>query len=262
MPPVLYEKKGRIAYITLNRPKALNAMTLEGWAMLGDCWKKVRDDNDVFAAIITGADTGSDRKSFCAGMDLKEIGGGSGDKGKAPSMDDVMDFFKGIECWKPFIAAIDGIATGGGLELAMLCDLRIITDKARLGLREVRQGLMPGGGGTQRLPRIVPFCLALEIPMTADSIDPDEAYRIGLVNKVVPQSELMNAANDLANIICKNGPLAVKAVKEAAYRGVEVPLKKGMEIEQELFAKIMASKDAMEGMMAFAMKKEPQFKGE
>jgi enoyl-CoA hydratase/carnithine racemase len=266
MPGVLYEKKGHIAYITLNRPQVLNAMNMEGWGELARSWQNVKDDNEVWTAIVTGADTGTEKKAFCVGMDLKEVGGvaggGGGGGAGAVSFADIGAFFRGMDVWKPFIAAINGIATGGGLELAMLCDIRIAADNARLGMREVRQGLMPTGGGTQRLPRLVPLCKALEMLMTADFIDPQEAYRIGLVNKVVPQAELMNAAEEMATRICENGPLAVRAVKEAALRGLEMPLKEGVGMEAELSGKLMGTKDAMEGLMAFTMKRKAEFKAE
>ena len=265
MPPVLYEKKGKIAYITLNRPQALNAMNMAGWGGLAKAFKDVRDDNDVWAAIVTGADTGTEKKAFCVGMDLKEAGGmagGGGAPGESASLEDIGTFFRGMDIWKPIIAAVNGMATGGGLELAMLCDIRIAGDNARLGLREVRQGLMPAGGGTQRLPRLVPMGRALEILFTADFIDADEAYRIGLVNKVVPAAELMQSCEDLVNHICENGPLAVRAVKEAAYRGLEVSLQEGMNLEADLAGKLMGTKDAMEGLMAFGMKRKPEYKAE
>ena len=262
MPSVLYEKKGKIAYITLNRPESLNAMDMDGWGQLAKAWINVRDDPEVWVAIVTGADTGTERKAFCAGQDLKEIGslmsGGGG--GSAEGFPEGFVLGKGIEVWKPFIAAISGIATGGGLELAMMCDLRIAAEDARLGLREVKQGVMPGGGGTQRLPRLIPFCKALEILMTADFISANEAERLGLVNKVVPTDQLMAEAEALANRICDNGPLAVRAVKEAAYKGTEMPLDKGIEIEQQLVQGLFSTQDAMEGVMAFVAKRKAEYK--
>ncbi|RLC69307.1 MAG: enoyl-CoA hydratase/isomerase family protein [Chloroflexi bacterium] len=163
--------------------------------------------------------------------------------------------------FKPFIAAINGVATGGGLELALICDIRIASENARLGLREVVQSLMPGWGGTQRLPRLVPFGLALEILMTGDFVSAEEAYRIGLVNKVVPHNELMATAEAMANRLNENGPLAVRAVKEAAYRGVEMSLEEGLELERSLIRNLMMSEDAKEGPLAFMMKRKPEYKG-
>jgi len=163
--------------------------------------------------------------------------------------------------FKPFIAAINGVATGGGLELALICDIRIASDNARLGLREVVQSLIPGWGGTQRLPRLVPFGLALEVLITGDFISAEEAYRVGLVNKVVPQGELMAAAEALADRINENGPLAVRAAKEAAYRGMQMSLEEGLELESTLIMNLMMSEDAMEGPTAFMMKRKPEYKG-
>jgi enoyl-CoA hydratase len=163
--------------------------------------------------------------------------------------------------YKPFIAAVNGVATGGGLELAMACDIRIAADNARLGLREVVQSLMPGAGGTQRLPRFVPFGVAMEILMTGDFISAEEAYRIGLVNRVVPQAELMSAAEALAQRINENGPLAVRSAKEAAYRGIRMPLDEGLRFEFLMLQSLLMSEDAKEGPTAFAQKRKPEYKG-
>jgi enoyl-CoA hydratase/carnithine racemase len=263
MPPIIYEKKGRVAYITLNRPEALNSLNTEAMNLLTKAWLDVRDDPEVWIAIVTG--TGE--RAFSAGADLKEIAEATAQaerEGRAatyPSgwLGDIP--MRGIKVWKPFIAAINGIATGGGLELAMTCDIRIASETARLGLREVTQAIIPGAGGTQRLPRLVPFGIALEILMTGDFIDAKEAYRIGLVNKVVPPAELMSTAEALANRICENGPLAVKAVKEAAYRGIEMPLDEGLRLETLETGEVMGTWDAKEGPKAFGEKRKPQYQG-
>jgi len=261
MPAVIYEKKGHTAYITLNRPEVMNAINMEAARGLADAWDSVRDDPDVWTAIVTGA---GDR-AFSAGADLKEIASLRMQAGEGSEMPEVTLLqlvpMRKPPVYKPFIAAINGVATGGGLELALICDIRIASENARLGLREVAQSLIPGWGGTQRLPRLVPFGLALEILMTGDFVSAEEAYRIGLVNKVVPQGELMAAAEALANRLNENGPLAVRAAKEAAYRGVQMSLDEGLELESSLIMNLIMSEDAQEGPLAFMMKRKPEYKG-
>jgi len=259
MPVLLYEKKDHIAYITLNRPEVMNALNHELWQALTDAWISVRDDPEVWTAIVTGA---GDR-AFCAGQDLKEVAqmmfqAAAGEP--VPEIVPEIIPMRGLEVYKPFIAAVNGVATGGGLELAMACDIRIASDNARLGLREVVQSLMPGAGGTQSLPRFVPFGVALEILLTGDFISAEEAYRIGLVNRVVPQAELMSAAEALAQRINENGPLAVRSAKEAAYRGIRMPLDEGLRFEFLMLQSLLTSEDAKEGPAAFAQKRKPEYK--
>ena len=259
MPAVLYEKKGHIAYITLNRPEAYNAINREAWEGLTNAWISVRDDPEVWVGVVTGAG----EKAFSSGADLKEMAEflmTPEDKRTGSLVPDITPM-RGLDVWKPFIAAINGIATGGGLELAMACDIRIAAETARLGLAEVRQALMPGMSGTQRLPRLVPFGNALEILMTGDFVNAQEAYRIGLVNRVVPPAELMSAATALAERICQNGPLALRAIKEVVYRGVQMSLDDGINLEKYMVQNLIASEDAKEGPRAFAEKRPPQYKG-
>ncbi|MFC2028156.1 enoyl-CoA hydratase-related protein [Chloroflexota bacterium] len=259
MSAVLYEKKGKIAYITLNRPEVLNALNLNTWNDLTESWMNVRDDPDVWIAIVTGAG----EKAFCAGQDLKELAQWMmipEDKRPPVPVPDVTPM-RGLEVWKPFIAAINGICTGGGLELAMACDIAIAADTARLGLAEVKQALIPGMSGTQRLPRLVPLRNALQLLITGDFIDAQEAYRIGLVNQVVPLAELMLTAEVLAQRICANGPLAVRAVKEAAYRGLDMSFADGLQLEQDIVARLAGTEDLKEGPRAFAEKRKPIYKG-
>jgi len=260
MPTLIYDKKGRIAYITINRPEVRNAINSEVWDGLIKAWISVRDDPEVWVAIVTGAGD----KAFSAGQDLKEIAEWMmiPEEKRPPMPIPEITPMRGLEVWKPFIAAINGICTGGGLELAMACDIRIAADNARLGLAEVRQAIMPGMSGTQKLPRLVPLAKALEMLMTGDFIDAQEAYRIGLVNKVVPLAELMPTAEALANRICENGPLAVRAVKEAASRGIEMSLADGLRLEQEIAQRLSRSKDSKEGPRAFAEKRKPVYRAE
>ena len=256
---LLYEKKGHIAYITINRPQALNSMNKAVWEGIIKAWEDVRDDINIWVAIVSAAG----EKAFCAGQDLKEMGEWMSipEAERPPFPIPEVNPMKGLWVPKPFIAAINGICTGGGLEFAMACDLRIASDIARMGLAEVKQGLMAGNSGTQKLIRLVPFGIALEMLMTGDFIDAQTALRSGLVNKVVPQAELMQAAEELANRICAAAPVSVQGCKEAAYRGIEVPLAEGLKIEAEVMAKIGASEDAKEGPRAFGEKRKPEWKG-
>jgi enoyl-CoA hydratase len=255
---LIYEKKGNIAYITINRPEALNCMNSAVWKGIINAWESVRDDNEVWVAIVTA--TGE--KSFCAGQDLKEMMQWMSipEAERPPFPIPEPNPMKGLYVPKPFIAAINGICTGGGLEFAMACDLRIASENAKLGLAEVKQGLMAGNSGTQKLIRLVPFGPAMEMLMTGDFISAQEAYRIGLVNKVVPLADLLTEAEALAQRICAAAPLSVQGVKEAAYRGIEVSLEEGLKIEAEIMGRIGKSEDAREGPRAFGEKRKPVWK--
>jgi len=166
----------------------------------------------------------------------------------------------GMDIWKPLVAAINGYAFGGGLEIALACDIRIASDNARLGTPEVTLGLIPAWGGTQRLPRMIPWCKAAELVLMGKQIDAQEAYRIGLVNKVVPQGELMSTAREWAEAICQAGPLAVRAAKEAMVRGSDMSLNDGLRLENALVANIFSSEDFTEGTSAFLEKRKADFK--
>ena len=259
MPALEYEKKGRIAYITLNRPEARNAMNAEMWDGLLKAWTDVGEDPNVWVAIVTGAGD----KAFSSGQDLKEVVEWMklpADTRPAQPLPEVNPM-RGMAVWKPFIAAINGICTGGGLELAMACDIRIAADNARLGLAEVKQSVIPANSGTQKLIRLVPFGKGLEMLITGDFVDAQEAFRIGLVNRVVPSADLMREADSLANRICENGPMAVRAVKELAYRGIEVPLAEGLRLEIEISKQLAQTEDSQEGARSFAEKRKPSWQG-
>ncbi len=251
-----YEKKGRIAIFTLNRPDVLNALNSQLQSELREALVDFRDDNELWVGIITGAG----EKAFCAGADIKEF---------LPTLKENLDRLwaippplkHGFELWKPIIAAINGWCLGGGLELALACDIRIASENARLGLAEVTVGMMPGGGGTQRLPRAIPLAKAAEMIFTGRPIDSQEAYRIGLVNKVVPLGQLMSAAIEMAEDICKVGPLAVRASKQALYTGIDISLEKGLLFERAMMERIMKTEDFIEGTKAFVEKRKPKFEG-
>ncbi len=260
MPPVLYEQKDRIVTITINRPEAMNSIDPETHRALIDAWTRFRDDDSAWVAILTGAgDT-----AFSAGADLKKlipaVFGKGGGPGRSHHDMGLAGITRGLEIWKPMIAAINGHCLAGGLEQALACDLRIAASNATFGLTEVRWAIMPGAGGTQRLPRMVPLARAMEMILMAQPISADEAYRIGLVNRVVPPPELMPTAIAWAETLCERGPLAVRAAKEAVIRGLSLPLPDGLRLEAFLSNTLRGTEDAEEGPRAFAEKRKPNFK--
>jgi E-phenylitaconyl-CoA hydratase len=257
---ILYEKLGRVAHITLNRPEAHNAIDLETAQELSNAWKDFRDDDDVWIAVLTGAGD----KSFSSGADLKSFIPML--TGQVQSREQISDGgFGGItrdfECWKPIIAAINGHCFAGGFEIMLACDFRIASENAIFGQTEVRWGIIPGAGGTQRLPRSIPLAKAMEIILMGETITAEEAYRIGLINKVVSQSELMNEVNRWVSVLLDRGPLALRAAKQAILEGLSLPLNEGMKLEQQLFTDLLRTEDAREGPLAFAQKRKPIFKG-
>ena len=251
-----YKKEGKIAIFTFNRPEARNAMNPQTYQELQEAMIDFRDDPDLWVGIITG--TGD--KAFCAGADIKEqlpFRKGLSDRPwRYPATP-----MRGLELWKPLIAAINGLALGGGLEIALACDIRIAAENARLGQPEILIGMMPGGGGTQRLPRLIPWCKAAELLLIGKPIDAQEAYRIGLVNKVVPLDQLMPTAREWAEAICQAGPLAVRASKEAMTRGYSMTLEDGLRLEYSLTNYVMSTEDFSEGTRAFVEKRKPAYKG-
>jgi enoyl-CoA hydratase/carnithine racemase len=256
MSSVLYDQKDKIAVITLNRPDAMNAIDPETHAALVEAWGRFRDDDSAWVAILTGAGG----KAFSAGADLKRmIPRAAGGPGRRNELG-LGGITRGMEIWKPMIAAINGHCLAGGLELALACDLRLASPNATFGLTEVRWAIMPGAGGTQRLPRAVPLARAMEMILMAQTIDAEEAFRIGLVNRVVPFPQLMTTAMEWAQTLCERGPLAVRAAKEAVVRGLSLPLADGLRLEAFLSAALKTTEDAAEGPRAFAEKRKPQFK--
>ena len=255
-----YVKEGRIAIMTINRPEARNALNSDAHRELAEAMIDFRDNSELWVAIITGAGD----ISFSAGQDLKAMGGGQqqrpeGERAERPagpaSAYNIAD-----KIYKPFIAAINGYALGGGLELALTCDIRIAADHASFGQPEVLRGFIPGGGGTQRLPRFIPRAKAAELLLMGQRVSAQEALAMGLVNKVVPLDQLMSTAKEWAEIICQAAPLGVWAAKEAMIRGYEVTLEEGLKIEREMSARCTSSEDFREGVMAFAQKRTPEWK--
>ena len=252
---LLYEKKGKLAYFTLNRPEARNPFSPELFQELSDALVDFRDDESVEVGIITGAG----EKAFCAGADIKTIIPYLADHPfywhKTPTI------MRGLELYKPLIAAVNGLALGGGLELALACDIRVASENARFGVPEVTLGLIPGWGGTQRLPRCVPWAIAAEMLFTGKPISAQDAYRVGLVNRVVPLAELMSTAEAIAGDILSVGPLAVRTAKQCMMRGTSVSLQEGLKIETDMMPILFASEDLVEGRTAFMEKRRPEFKG-
>jgi enoyl-CoA hydratase/carnithine racemase len=256
-----YQKKERLAIITINRPEAMNSIDPEHNEELNKVWADFRDDPEMWVAILTGAGD----KAFSAGADLKKLipqatansqsgAGGTGGVGNFGGIT------RGFRTWKPMIAAVNGYALAGGMEMVLACDLRIAAEHAKFGLAEVRWGIIPGAGGTQRLPRAIPLAKAMEMMLTAEPISAQEALQFGLVNKVVPQAQLMEEAEKLANVLLERGPLALRAVKQAVLEGLDRPLAEGLQIEAQLISQLFKTEDAVEGPRAFAEKRKPNFK--
>ena len=232
--PIEYRKEGRIALFTINRPEVLNALSLETLRELSDDLADFRDDPRLSVGIITGAGD----KSFCTGMDLKSTIGLPTD-----SLFGEGTFVRGLDIWKPLIAAINGYAFGGGFEIALACDIRIASENASFGLTEVTIGLMPGWGGTQRLPRLLSVGKAVELILMGKRITADEAFRLNLVSKVVPISDLATTSKEWAGQIAKLDSTAVQSAKQAMIRGRNMALRDGLRIESELLSRLAAFRD-------------------
>jgi E-phenylitaconyl-CoA hydratase len=261
--PIRFETQDRIALITIDRPEVHNALDLDHSRELAEAWVRFRDDADLWVAIVTGAGD----KAFSAGADLRALGEYYHSltplqrRQRAETVPGLGGLTRNLDVWKPIIAAVNGYCFGGGLELALACDIRLAAENAQFGLTETSWGIIPGAGGTQRLPRLVPVGIALEMILTASKIGAAEAYRIGLVNQVVPLAGLMDAAIEMANRICANAPLAVQTAKMAVWKGLELPLADGLRLENTLGEPLRQTEDVQEGIAAFAEKRKPQFKG-
>jgi E-phenylitaconyl-CoA hydratase len=255
--PIDFAVEDGIATITLNRPERLNAMDAEHYQALSEAWITVRDDPQIRVAIITGAG----ERSFTTGADLKSF---------IPSLPGMADLMltqvgqllnRGLEVWKPVIAAINGYCVGGGMTLMLATDIRVAAEHATFGVAEVKRGVFPANGGTQRIARQLPHAIAMELLLTGDSIDAATAERWGLVNKVVPIADLMPTALAYARRIAANAPLAVQAAKELAIRSLDVDLPTGLRLEQLMLRHLQGTDDVREGTAAFAQKRRAQFTG-
>jgi len=254
---VLYEKKNSTAYVTVNRPKVLNALNSATWHDLRAAFEDARDDATVRGIILTGAGD----KAFIAGADISELATVSAVQAEESSSygQEVLNLIENLG--KPVIAAINGFALGGGCETAMACTIRLASEHAKFGQPEVKLGLIPGGGGTQRLPRLVGKGRALQLILSGAIINASEAYRIGLVNEVVPGADLIPRAETLLGEISANAPIAIKYSLEAVNKGMDTSQTEGLALEASFFGLCAGTEDKGEGTRAFLEKRAPQFQG-
>jgi len=258
---ILFDVRNQIAFVTFNRPESMNAVNRQMARDLVTVCQQIEDDAAIRVAIFTGAG----EKAFSAGMDLKERAESTTSpiERRAQKLSATMHSQSRAVAAisKPTIAAIRGYCVGGGLEFALACDMRVAADDAKLGLTEVKRGIIPGAGGTQRLARTVGVAKALEICMTGDTVSGAEAEKLGLVNHAVPAAEVMKAAEDLAGRILKGAPMSVLFIKEAITKGIQLSLDEGFRLESDLSALVGTTEDSKEGPRAFAEKRAPVWKG-
>ena len=262
--PVRYEVDGRVATITIDRPEAMNALDPPMLFGLAEAWDKAEEDDDIWVVVVTGA--GDD--AFCVGADLKTTvprtaaaarGDSDGQQERWPSMARTLlrdRFFP-----KPIVAAVNGHCIAGGFGLLLATDLRYASPTATFGMQEVRWGLFPIAGSTVRLPRQVPYCRAMEVLLLGERVDAPTALAMGLINEVVEPDRLAPRARDVAERLCRNGPVAVRRIKESVVKGLGLPMAQAYQEELRLGAEVFASADAVEGPQAFAEKREPRFEG-
>ena len=254
---VSFDLRGSVAFVCLNRPEKLNALTRGGLAELKEAFERIARERDVRAVILTGAG----ERAFCAGTDIAELSelNVEGARLAAKRGQEVCDSVE--NCGVPVIAAVNGLAAGGGCELALACHLRLASERARFSLPETKLGVIPAYGGTQRLARATGSGRALELMLTGAEVSADEALRIGLVNRTVAHSQLIAEAESLALEIGSLAPLAIRACLKAVTRGLSLPLAAGLQLEAELFSQLFTTEDMREGTRAFLEKRVPVFKG-
>lgn len=261
MPVVQYEKRGHVAVVTINRPEAMNALNLDTFLELSRVLQDFRDDDDAWVAILTGAG----ERAFSAGADLKAMAGERHpDSWSGPWWDHLHNpqLHRGLELYKPVIAAVNGHCHAGGLNLMLACDIRVAADHATFSLAQVRRGIIPGNGGTQRLPRELPYAIAMEMLLFGRVIDAATARHFGMVNRVVPIADLPATAMDYAERLCtESAPIAARVIKQAVLRGMTMPLDQAIFMESLLAQRIRDTEDAREGPRAFAERRPPVWKG-
>ena len=268
---IIYEKKGHIAVVTINRPEARNSLDFETMGQLANAWLDFRDDPNLRVAILTGA---GDR-DFCVGADLKKFIPAVTERiGELASLEKsllgdeyppnapLVAVLREGDIWKPIIGAVNGICSSGGLEMLQGTDIRIAAEHATFSIAEPKRGLFPGGGSTVRLPRQIPFVRAMEILLTCEFINAQQAYEIGLINQVVSKEELMPAAMKIAEKICENAPLAIQAIKRSVRQGMNLSMDEALNLELKIAAEVFMTEDAKEGPRAFAEKRKPVWKGQ
>lgn len=255
---ILYEVEDHLARVTLNRPEKLNAMDPEMYTALSEAWIEVRDDPDVWAVIVKGAG----ERAFTSGADLENtIDTGEQEWDDFWRTQEEMILNRGLEVWKPVIAAVNGYCLAGGMTLLLATDIRIAGNDAQFGLSEVKRGILPGNGGTQRTIRQLPRPIAMELLLGGDHVDAEKAKDWGLVNEVVPTEDVEATAEEYAAKILSNGPLAVQAIKELAVRGQDMPLSHGLRLEESFSRHLRYTEDAEEGVKAFREDREPEWGG-
>ena len=254
---VIYEVKNHIAYITINRPEVMNAMDQQTYHLLSQAWRQVRDDPEVWSAIVTGAGD----KAFTAGADLKTA---------IPRQPEKYEFWqtqkdpilnRGLEVWKPIVAAVNGYCLAGGMTLLLATDLRVASEDAVFQIPEVKRGILPANGGTQRIARQLPYAIAMEMVLMGRRLSAQEALQYGLINKVVPKEQVMQAAQEYASTLAQSPPLALQAIKELVVRSQSMSLEEGIRLETTVFELLKTTEDAKEGPRAFAEKRPPVWKG-
>ena len=254
---LIYEVKDRIAYITFNRPEAMNAMDPEVYSLLSEAWIDVRDNPDIWVAIITGAG----ERAFTAGADLKTTIPQEREKADFWLTQKGMILNRGLEVWKPIIAAVNGYCLAGGMTMLFATDIRIAAEHAVFEISEVKRGILPGNGGTQRALKQLPYAIAMEMLLLGRRITAQEALTYGLINKIVPMKDLLTTAEEYALKLCENGPLSLRAIKELAIRSQSLPLEDGIRLETAFQEYLRTTEDAKEGPRAFAEKRKPEYKG-
>ncbi len=251
-----YTKEEKIALFRINRPEKLNVLNVQAMKELTEALLDFRENDDLWVGIITGSGT----NVMSAGIDIDDylpmVRNTISAKWRRPTA-----IMRGMDLWKPMIAACNGLTVGGGLELSLACDLMIAAENATFALPEVRLGICPGGGGIVRLPRMIPRRIATEMLFTGKAIDAQEAYRIGLVNKVVPPDDLMTEARAMAGAICESAPLAVRTAKEVMLRTQVMPLNEALKLEEDFQTYMLSTEDCEEGFKAFREKRKPRWKG-
>ena len=267
MSVVLFERRGSVALITLNRPEARNAVNPELAVRLAQAWEEVKDDPAIRAAVVTGAGD----KSFCAGADLARlIPLFTGARAPEDEWDEALRRDPGItdrallrefDPEKPIIAAVTGFCIAGGMEMLQATDIRVAAEDSKFGLQEPKWGLFPISGSTVRLPRQIPYAVAMEILLTGDLINADRAFDIGLLNRVVPRSDVLATALGIAQTVAENGPVAVRAIRRSARACIGLPEKDALALERELGMPVFQTEDAREGPRAFKEKRKPKFVG-
>lgn len=263
-----FEVHNRIATITLNRPEALNSMTTEMYTMLSESWIEVRDNPDIWVAVVTGAPQPQrppERQVFSAGADLKGMS-----QRNAEGTPESWPFWqtqsgnllnRGLEVWKPVVAAVNGLCLAGGVTLLMATDIRVASEHALFDLSEVKRGILPGNGGTQRTIRQLPYPIAMEVLLLGRRLSAERAAHFGLINEVVPHDDVMSIAMERAEELASMAPLAVRAIKELSVRAQYIPLQDGLRLEEAIAARLRMTDDAKEGPKAFAEKRKANFTG-